>query len=393
MWQREPGETNEHLIYRICSHKDSIGSWQDVRDLLNKLLDQEYSESAYRKRYQIFSSVFNSNRDLFGDESKELKELQQELEKARVKLRDERRAYRKDLAIEARVEAKLDLLEQGLEDFGKRQFPPLNVSSNNNSEDSDKVLMVCLSDLHIGAYFRNNFGTYDLETAKQRLDAYVFKVIEIGALYRTKTVYINLLGDLISGNIHFNLQVSNNENIIKQVEDAAEMITAFIYNISLYFDNVIVNSVDGNHSRLVENKEAAIHDERLDNLIYWIVKSSLKQNQKVQFGENNLDQGIATFEINDRKWVIVHGDYDFMGKQGIASLVTFLGFTPDYVVSGHKHFPAYDQSAGIPWIQSGSLSGSGDQYTVEKRLYNNPSQTTLVLDEGEIECIYNVDLS
>ena len=51
MWQRENGETDEALIYRICSHKDEIGNWQDVTDVLNKLLNVYYSESKYRKQY------------------------------------------------------------------------------------------------------------------------------------------------------------------------------------------------------------------------------------------------------------------------------------------------------------------------------------------------------
>ena len=41
-------ETDEELIYRICSEKETIGSWQDVANILNKLLNQEYTESKYR---------------------------------------------------------------------------------------------------------------------------------------------------------------------------------------------------------------------------------------------------------------------------------------------------------------------------------------------------------
>ena len=33
-YNRYDMETDEELIYRICSNKDKIGSWQDVADIL-----------------------------------------------------------------------------------------------------------------------------------------------------------------------------------------------------------------------------------------------------------------------------------------------------------------------------------------------------------------------
>lgn len=50
-YRRYDGESDEELIYRICSEKDTIGSWQDVADILNNLLGTEYNESKFRKEY------------------------------------------------------------------------------------------------------------------------------------------------------------------------------------------------------------------------------------------------------------------------------------------------------------------------------------------------------
>ena len=49
---RNAGETDEQLIYRVCSLKDSIGTWQDVADIINNIIGKEYDESVYRKKYQ-----------------------------------------------------------------------------------------------------------------------------------------------------------------------------------------------------------------------------------------------------------------------------------------------------------------------------------------------------
>lgn len=54
--KRLPNESDESLIYRVCSMKDSFGTWSEVRDILNKLLDKDYSESKYRKWYKVYQA-------------------------------------------------------------------------------------------------------------------------------------------------------------------------------------------------------------------------------------------------------------------------------------------------------------------------------------------------
>lgn len=47
----------------------------------------------------------------------------------------------------------------------------------------------------------------------------------------------------------------------------------------------------------------------------------------------------------------------------------------------------------VKMIQSGSLAGSGDDFTVQKRLVGKPNQTTLVCNEdGSILARYDVEL-
>ena len=89
----------------------------------------------------------------------------------------------------------------------------------------------------------------------------------------------------------------------------------------------------------------------------------------------------------------VHGDFDANSKQGISNLVMAMGFLPEAIIRGHMHSPAYHEFNGVKMIQSGSLAGSGDDYTLEKRLTGKPSQTLLVCNDRGIECIYNVELN
>ena len=48
---RLENEQDDELIYRVCKDKELIGSWEDVKDILNDLLGYDYGESTYRKKY------------------------------------------------------------------------------------------------------------------------------------------------------------------------------------------------------------------------------------------------------------------------------------------------------------------------------------------------------
>ena len=88
-YKRLDNETDEELIYRICLNKDTIGTWNDVKDILNELLNVDYGESTYRKKFQVFEKMFSANQNRFLNSDERLIELNNKLNdirKERVKL-------------------------------------------------------------------------------------------------------------------------------------------------------------------------------------------------------------------------------------------------------------------------------------------------------------------
>jgi hypothetical protein len=69
-----------------------------------------------------------------------------------------------------------------------------------------------------------------------------------------------------------------------------------------------------------------------------------------------------------------------------------LGFIPYAITYGHLHTCAVDESNGVKMIRSGSLAGSGDDYTVEKRLSGKPSQMVCVCNSKGVACYYPIEL-
>jgi hypothetical protein len=64
---------------------------------------------------------------------------------------------------------------------------------------------------------------------------------------------------------------------------------------------------------------------------------------------------------------------------------------PYAVLFGHKHHCAVDEANGIKMIQGGSLAGSGEQFTIEKRIRGNASQMVCICSDRGIESYYPIE--
>lgn len=390
-YKRFENESDEELIYRVCSDKDSIGSWQDVANILNELLGTEYTESKFRKQFQAFNKMLNANRGKFTDSDEQIKEIEvqkRELERKKIQFRDERNAWQKQNYADARVEEKLDKLEDELTSLGRTNFD----THNTLSIDSDNDMLVILSDLHIGQTFDSIFGKYNTDIAKDRLNQLLNEVLSIRDLHNSRKCYVSLQGDLISGNIHKSIQVTNRENVIEQIKNATELVSSFCYELSLHFENVFLSNVSGNHTR-IERKEDAIHDERLDDIISWAVELSLKHIDNFHVLHRNIDTGIADIDIRGKSYIAVHGDYDGFNKSGVQNLCLALGFVPYAITFGHLHVCSVDETNGVKMIRGGSLAGCGDSYTIEKRLTGKPSQMVCICTNKGIKAYYPIELT
>lgn len=393
---RNNDETELQFLWRLgTAKKNGIIdiSWKQIADIMNtecRTPDEEkYGEARYRKIYQSGERLLNDG--VFFEEDKYLQEItdaKQELQKEKQKLSDERAALNNKLRQNARLEADLDYLKSLIIANGKTVFD----DCCNVSAVSDNDLVICLSDFHLGAENDSHFGSYNSRIAESRLKKYLSKIIEIQRIHKSQNAYVALLGDLINGEIRQTVQLQNRENLIEQVQKAAELISAFIFELSKYFTKVYVNSVSGNHSRTSMNKDAVLRNNRLDTLIPWYIKAKLSTSPHIVFNEENIDPTISNWIIRGKKYLLVHGDYDSFSESGISKLVMMLGYKPEAIFYGHFHKCSYDEISDIKLIRSGSFSGAVDDYTISKRMSGSPSQMVCVIDDSGVQTCYPVQL-
>ena len=114
-------ETEQQFLWRIGQLVDSgqVENWASINDIVNYeiLGDDETiyrTESAWRKKYQAAKKFYDGcfskmESDTYANEVAAMK---RELERAKIQLRDERNAWQKQNYRDARIDAKLDLLEE-----------------------------------------------------------------------------------------------------------------------------------------------------------------------------------------------------------------------------------------------------------------------------------------
>ena len=389
-------ETEEQYLWRIGQLVDSgkIESWASVNDIVNKeiLGDDDTlwrTESAWRKRYQAAKKFYDGCFSKM--EPKEYQDkldvVNRELARNTIKFRDQRRSWNKQNFMDSRFDEVMDIIEERLDEFARVEFAP-HPTPIVDGEDS---MIVCLSDLHIGQCFSSYFGEFNSDIAKERLRKYMDEILKIAKSNNIKNVYACMLGDNISNSLHKTIEVSNKENVIEQLKLSIEYITSFCYELTKHFENVYLASASGNHSRL-QAKDLAQHSERLDAFIAWDVCRTLKNQENFHsLLDCSVDDGIAMINIEGKSYLLVHGDFDSVSKQGYMKLADMVESFPEYILCGHRHFCSYSQESRF--IQSGSLAGSGCDYTVEKRLKGKASQMVCICDKTGIKGLFPIILS
>jgi predicted phosphodiesterase len=392
---RLPGENYYKYVWRMDNliRQGKYKNWEEITPIVNAQVDEEdvKGESGHRKAVKYARDFYEAGVfDAFKEDEyfKELQVQTRELERMKIKFRDERNAWQKMNFIDGRVEEKLNKLEEEIKYQGRIDYSITNLVNIKSNND----LLIILSDLHIGQCFSSAFGVYNSDIAKDRINKYLDEILNIQETHNSENAFVSLQGDLISNSIHKALAITNRENVIEQIKLASEMVTSFIYELSKRFNNVYMSSVTGNHSR-IDRKEDALHDERLDSLVDWYVKAKLEHIQNFKLIEDKIDSSISTMNIRGLTYFGVHGDFDGFNKSGVANLVLMTGIKPYAITYGHLHTCSVDEIGGIKIIRGGSLAGSGDDYTVEKRLSGKPSQMVCVCTDKGVKAYYVVELN
>lgn len=395
---RLENENEEQFIFRLGNAKDSGEldmSWEQLAEIINKEFrsdESEYrSEAAYRKPYQQAKRYFEANVfKTYKDEDSYFKELQiqkQNLEKEKVKTRDERNELKRIIREEARKES---YKEQIIRTISEYHGKPLSYYENkqfNGVIKSDNDLIVSCTDIHAGIEIDNYFNKFNEDVLKDRFNQYLDKIFEVQLRHGSENVNL-ILSELVSGIIHNELRIENNQNLIEQFLTVTDYISQFLAELSYHFNNVNVYICPGNHSRISPKKEDSLKGENIDHLALPFLEAKLQNFKNIYFNKNTIEESIAMFSVRNNVVMASHGDKD--APSNVVQKFTLLfGIRPDLVYLGHRHQNGLTTVYNCKVVESGCLSGV-DNYALDLRINGYPSQTISVVTKDGLDCLYDV---
>lgn len=386
-----PLEYHKRLVYGKLVDKNLADV--DYSELAELVYGQPYSSDVARR--MMYGSrrtleLMDSERIDKIDDSGILSDLDEkmiELRKERQKFYDQRNAFNKIVRDRSRQEELNEILVNAINDG---ELPRLDYQRQ-IIESSNNDLLVSLNDLHFGAVHSNYWGEYNSDICKCMISKYLDNIIKIAETHQSESCIVWENGDVISGSIHRSIQISNKENVIEQVMGASELIAEFIAELSKHFKTVKFVSVSGNHSRIDPNKDNALIDERLDDLVEWYLDARLQHFDNVEIGAGcKIDSTMYLINVRGQNYCGVHGDFDGSASK-VQSLQTMVGKPLYAVLSGHMHHNKVDEVQGVKTVMAGSFLGM-DDYCIQKRIYGKPEQMVCVCDENGIVCHYDIPL-
>ena len=396
--QRLENENEEQYIFRLGQLKDSGAvdmDWNDIATLVNKEFradESEYrTEAAYRKPYQQAKRFYEANVfQNWQDEDSYFKELRlqkQELEKERVKVRDERTELNRVIREEARKES---YKEQVLRSIAEYHCNPLQYDESKKFTGvlkSDNDMIISFTDIHNGINIDNYWNTFNDNVLRERINRYLDKIFEIYLRHGSENAYV-ILSELISGIIHLELRIENNQNLIEQFLSVVNYVAEFLTELSYRFNNVYVYICPGNHSRISPKKEDSLKGENMDLLVMPFLEAKLQNFSNISFNYNTVEESIAMFSVRNNVVMAAHGDKDSTSNV-VQKFTLLFGIKPDIIYLGHRHTNAMETVYDTKVIQSGCMSGT-DSYALDLRLRNKPEQTVSIVTSGGLDCLYDV---
>jgi len=226
-------------------------------------------------------------------------------------LKDYKRKY-KDVTKE---KAELDQLITALNDVADERNPvPVPSLPEKDGKTTESVIFM-LGDIHMGEVVdveaTGGISSYNVRIADARMDYTTRKAISIvrdklGGGYNFPKAHIFLLGDMVSGSIHEELEITNELTEIEAVFHVVDKLEETIEMFCQYFPEVQVDCIVGNHGR---TKKKRFFKQRVkkdyDFMVYKILQRELSKQTNLEI---NVPLSYWTVvNVNGRNFFLTHG--------------------------------------------------------------------------------------
>ncbi len=291
-------------------------------------------------------------------------------------------------------EAYFEELRRVLESVSPKELPVYEPPKEKKSIGSPIAAVLMLSDWHIGevtdADETEEFGQFSWELAQKRVEYLVQKFINWVNVQRANAsineAVVIVTGDLVSGDIHQELQVTNEFPVPVQIVNSGFLLAKAIGELAPHFEKVRVEYVSAdNHSRLTRKpqyKQAGYNS--YGYTVAWLAQERLSKIAAVEFNVYSKIKSLIT--ISGFRYLCMHGHVisgwagfpwygaDRQVAREAKARRSMPTKTFEKVIMGHFHTPLKT----LDYLINGSLSGTNELDHGQGR-HCNPCQVAFLI--------------
>lgn len=165
----------------------------------------------------------------------------------------------------------------------------------------------------------NGVNEYNMTIAQNRAKQMIEKAVDLLKNHVAHSDYPGIVyvlgGDMVSGDIHEELQATNEKEIMPTVIDLFGVLIWCINTLANEFGNVFVPCVSGNHGRNTHKIRAKGRNfTSFDWLLYQFLAKHFENDKRIQFLIP--DGPDAYYSVYGHKYLLTHGD-QFRGGDGV----------------------------------------------------------------------------
>lgn len=337
--KRMTDEEESHYIYRICRNKD-IGkydmTWKEVQDILNSELEEEYTESKYRKEYQAMQrgidmkALDGTNTE---EQMEEMKLLKMELEMEKKKKQTESVYYNRILREHSRQEMLYEKAGEAIRDveLDVPKFNPLQLEKNNGE------WLLGFSDVHAYKFFESLTNVYNRDILEERMNklmAEVISSIEINGI--TELTVLNG-GDSLEGMLRNSALQSLELGVVETVVQFQRWLVEWLNQLSKHVKIRYIHLISANHSevRPLNSRAGQFPKEDMEIIIANYIKDVCESNPRIEVVVP--DEAFAMFEMAGYQVIAHHGHGIRDRRKYVERMTRKLRVFLDYGIFGHFH--------------------------------------------------------
>tara|TARA_X000001388_G_scaffold9668_2_gene5963 strand:- start:14561 stop:15904 length:1344 start_codon:yes stop_codon:yes gene_type:complete len=390
-------------------------SWESIA----VWMAEEHNFAAHRTTYQKWYDREVSLREgLSKEETQEMPtefspdahaKLIKNIEKYKGEAKYWKKLAESALKQEAKKELLIDAVKKFTPSYKSVQKYKIRKPKTKVRAASAQSMVAPLSDTHIGDNVEADemvgLNSYNIDIFNKRLHGWATQVLTLAELRRNSVeideLVIPMLGDMISGDIHMELALTNNDHNMGQMIRGANLIAQALMFLAPHFDKVRVPCVVGNHGRMTRKPPMKNKYMDWDYMLYQWVSVFCRNQKNIEF---HIPKSFMTsVEVKNRNLLLSHGDFvNGAGSgtaisKGILNMRNILQFRkglqdeigklrdekiglPEYfdsVLIGHFHrIDEIDIGTGAIHI-CGCMKG-GDEFAMQRvQAINKPRQLAL----------------